>query len=481
MNSIPAIERLQEGTKTLSSDSEALAAAPPFPPLRRAGYTIGLLFLVTLMSQLDRQLPALLVGPLRAEFGISDTAFSLLHSYAFALSFTLMGLPLGRLVDTHNRRNLIVAGLLFWSAATALFAFGRSYNALVAARVGLGIGEAVLAPAAYSLIADLVVPHRRGRAVALYSISISVGSGASLLIGGWLMTVIPTNGLALPGLGNLSGWRLVFLLSALPGLPVALLFLATTREPSRQREILLRASQQEMPSLADFIDYLRQQPATFSRLLCYPTILTFLGYAALAWAPALFERSHGISPARSAVVLGIGVAVAGTLGMLVSGFVSDGWLARGVPAARLRVALVGVAVAALPAVLWPLAQEAVLAFGLLFLLVFGISVAQSAVPTSIQAVFPNRLRGLAMGTYLLLSGFLGIGLGPTSVALVTDYVFHDDLALCYAIVITAGPAALLGLWLIVSGLEPYARTHDKLHPAASVPPSPDPRQPSPAN
>lgn len=411
----------------------------------------------------------MLIAPLRAEFGISDTGFSVLHSYAFALSFTLMGLPLGRLVDSHNRRNLILAGLLFWSTATALFAFGSSYSALVLARVGVGIGEAVLAPAAFSLIADLVPPQRRGRALGVYSVSIAVGSGASLLLGGLLMAVIPAQGLTISGLGELSAWRVAFLAAALPGLPLALLWLTTVQEPARRSDTGPGLAMPEQPSVADFIRHMRRQPATFARLLVYPTVLSFLGYSSLAWAPALFERSHGLAPAQSGVTLGLGVAATGTVGMLLGGYLSDRWFVRGVPAARLRVALAGVALTVLPAVLWPLVQGAQTAFALLFVLVFGISVAQSAVPTSVQAVFPNRLRGLAVGSYLLLSGLLGIGLGPTAVALVTDRVFHDDLALPYAIALTAGPAALFGLWLLATGLAPYARTHATLH--ATVPAS----------
>jgi MFS family permease len=163
------------------------------------------------------------------------------------------------------------------------------------------------------------------------------------------------------------------------------------------------------------------------------------------------------------VVLGVLVAVAGALGTLISGFLSDRWAARGVPAARLRVALAGATVFAVPAVLWPLMPRAEWAFGLLFLTVFGLGLAQSAAPAAIQAVTPNRMRGQAISIYLLLAGLLGIGLGPTAVALVTDRVFHDDQALPYALALTAGPSVMVGLWLIGSGLRPYARTHEILH------------------
>lgn len=116
------------------------------------------------------------------------------------------------------------------------------------------------------------------------------------------------------------------------------------------------------------------------------------------------------------------------------------------------------AVFIVPATLWPLVPSPALAFVLLFLTVFGLGLAQSAAPASIQAVVPNRMRGQAIALYLLLAGLLGIGLGPTSVALITDFVFHDDKALPYSMALMAGPSSLIGLWLIWSGIAPYART-----------------------
>ncbi|HEU4460060.1 MAG TPA: MFS transporter [Methylibium sp.] len=449
------------------------AGVPPraagYPSLGTAGVVIGVLFAVTLMAQLDRQLPALLVRPLRAEFGLSDTAFSLLQGYAFALSFTLAGLPLGRWVDRSSRKLLILAGLLFWSAATALFAFGRSYEELLLARVGVGIGEAVLAPAAYSLIADLVPSYQRGRALAIYGVSLAIGSGASLLLGGWLLAAIPAEGLHVAGFGDLAAWRVAFLAAAAPGLPLALLLMLAVREPARQHDTAVVAPA-DASSLADFFAHLRRHPGCFARLLAFPSVLSYLGYAALGWAPALFERSHGIAPSRSGVVLGVLVALAGAAGMLCGGAWSDRWLAGARPAARLRVALLGMAVASAPALLWPVLPSAALGFGLIAVMVFGISLAQSAVPTSIQAVFPNRLRGQAFACYLLMSGLLGIGLGPTAVALLADRVLPREAGLGMAIAMAAAPAVLLGLWMLASGLRPYARCDAELNPTAPARP-----------
>lgn len=453
------------GTTTRRAIDARAPAGQAYPPPRYTWFVIGVLFAVTLLSQLDRQLPALLVRPLRSEFGLSDTAFSLLQGYAFAAFYTLAGLPLGRLVDRGNRRNLILVGLLAWSAATALFAFAESYTGLLLARVGVGIGEAVLAPAAYSLIADCVESRRRGRALAVYYVSIAIGSGASLLLGGWLLATIPPQGLALWGTEPLVPWRLAFLAAAAPALPLALLLLAV-REAVRREDSAV-AAPAAPATVRDFLRHLQAHAATFSRVLTYPSLLAIIGYGALAWAPALFDRRFGVPAARSGITLGLIVAAAGACGTLASGFLSDRWSARGVPAARLRVALVGVAIFTLPAIAWPLAGRIEVAFALLFLTVFGLGLAQSSAPAAIQAVVPNRMRGQAIAIYLLLAGLFGLGLGPTAVALVTDRVFHDDMSLHYAIALTAGPSALLGLWLIGSGLRPYATTHATLHGSAA--------------
>jgi MFS family permease len=429
----------------------------PYPNVSYAWYVVAVLFAATLLSQLDRQLPALLVRPLKQEFGISDTAFSLLQGYGFAIFYTLAGLPLGRFVDKGSRRTLIIAGLLFWSIATALFAFAQSYTHLMLARVGVGIGEAVLAPAAYSLIADYIEPARRGRALAAYYVSLAIGSGASLLLGGWLLKAIPHTGVQIAGLGVFSSWRAAFLFAAAPGIPLALLMGLSLREPPRH-ELSNAVTSTAAPSIGEFARYLRRHSATFLRVLTYPTLLAIIGYSTLAWAPAQFDRRFAIPPSRSGIVIGILVATAGAIGTLLSGYLSDYFSRRRLRAARLRVALIGAALLPAPAVLWPLSGTPELAYGLLFLTVFSLSIAQSAAPALIQSVVPNRMRGLAIATYLLLAGLLGIGLGPTLAALLTDYVFKDSSALRYSLAISAAPTALLALWLIGSGLKPYEAT-----------------------
>lgn len=449
------------GTKRETDEGRGCGSAP-FPSMREAALVIAILWLVTLFSQLDRQIPALLAQPIKAAFAISDTQFSFLQGYAFALTYTILGVPLGRLVDRTHRRNLILAGLLFWSLMTMLAGLATSYEQLLLARMGVGIGEAVLAPAAYSIIADYVPPDRRGRALAVYYVSLAIGSGASLFLGGLILSLIPPEGLVIGG-ASFQPWQLAFLAAGAPGLPLALLLLAV-KEPVRREQAGLSHA-----SIRDFLRYVGVHRATFARLLTYPAVLAVIGYGVLAWAPALFQRSFQMPPARSGLILGALVALAGLAGTVLSGFLSDRWRARKVPAARFRVTLAAWLIIIPAAALWPLMPSLVLAFALLALAVAGFALGQAAAPASIQEVLPNAMRGQAIALYLLLGGLLGIGFGPTSVALMTDYVFGNEAMLPYALVAVSVPASLIGLYLCWSGQAPYARTLAKFQLSADNP------------
>lgn len=431
-----------------------------YPRESYAWYVIGVLFLVTVLSQMDRQLPSLLVSSLRAEFDISDTAFSFLQGYAFAFVYALAGIPLGRLVDQRNRRNLILIGLLFWSLMTMLSGLASSYSVMFIARMGIGVGEAVLAPAAYSIIADYVAPARRGRALATYYMSIGIGSGASLYLGGMILEALPIHGFSAPFVGHLDNWRWMFIIAGLPGFIVAgLLF--TVREPARQQSNIAHSTNAP-PSIGDVVAYLRTHSATFSRVLVYPAILAVIGYGSLAWAPTLMQRRFEMPTSESGQVIGLLIAICGTVGTLISGWLSDFWHNNNTPAARFRVTLVGQA-ALLPCVtIWPLMPNPFLACSFLGLGIVGLAIAQTAAPAAIQEVVPNRMRGQVVAIYLLLGSLLGIGLGPTLVALITDNFFKDDFMLHWSIAMTAAPMSLFGLWLCWSGQRPYAQTHAKL-------------------
>jgi MFS family permease len=200
------------------------------PSRATGGFVLSVLILAYTFAYIDRTLLSLLVQPIRHSLHISDLQLSLLSGFAFALFYTCLGLPIGRLVDTGSRRLIIVLGIAGWSTMTALCGLTSSFWQLFLARVGVGIGEAALSPGAYSLLSDVFPPRSLPRALSIYSAAIYIGSGLALIGGGALIGLAPR--LSVPGFGVLEPWQSLFVLVGLPGFGVALLML-TVREPAR--------------------------------------------------------------------------------------------------------------------------------------------------------------------------------------------------------------------------------------------------------
>ena len=169
---------------SLNQSSSSDLSKSSWPPAPAAWYTVGLLFVAYTFSFVDRFILTLLIEPIKQDFNLSDTGVSLLVGFAFVIFYTFLGIPIGRLADRVNRRNLIVAGITLWSCMTALCGMARGFGSLFVARVGVGVGEAALSPAAYSMIADLFPPKKLGRALSVYTAGAFVGVGLALIVGG---------------------------------------------------------------------------------------------------------------------------------------------------------------------------------------------------------------------------------------------------------------------------------------------------------
>ena len=202
-----------EPAASLAPSSEAaapsLAAPENDPSLRYAWYVVIILMVCYTLSFVDRQILSLLVGPMKRDLGISDTRIGLLQGVAFALFYGLMGLPLGRLADTHNRRNVIIVGVVLWSFLTGACSAARSFWSLFLVRMGVGVGEATLSPSAFSLISDYFPKEKLGGALSVYSMGIFIGSGIALIAGGSVVdavTRMPV--ITMPLLGAVAPWRI---------------------------------------------------------------------------------------------------------------------------------------------------------------------------------------------------------------------------------------------------------------------------------
>ncbi|MFY9571890.1 MAG: MFS transporter, partial [Blastocatellia bacterium] len=206
----------------------------PYPAIGYAWYVVGVLTLVYIFSFIDRQILSLLVRPIRRDLGISDFQMSLLMGFSFALFYTFFGLPLGRLADSRSRRTIIAAGFTVWSIMTAACGLARNFAHMLLLRMGVGVGEAALSPAAYSMITDYFPPRRRATAISVYSMGIYIGSGLAFIVGGLVAGAASAQETwDLPLVGATRPWQVVFFIVGLPGVLLALL-MYTVREPVRR-------------------------------------------------------------------------------------------------------------------------------------------------------------------------------------------------------------------------------------------------------
>jgi MFS family permease len=418
---------------------------------------VAVLMLIYVFSFIDRQILSLLVGPIRRDLGISDTQMSLLMGFSFAIFYTFFGIPLGRLADARSRRGLIAAGLVLWSLMTAGCGLAQRFWHFLLLRMGVGVGEAALSPAAYSMISDLFPRHQLATAISVYSTGIYIGSGLATLLGGVVVGAVSGVELwQLPLVGAIRPWQVVFFVVGLPGVLFAAALL-TVREPLRRdaRGALLQTAGKAGVPLAAVFAYLRLNWLTFACHNLGFALLSFSSYGSTAWIPTFLQRSHDMSPRASGVSYGLIVMVAGTLGIVFGGRLAD-WLSlRGYRDAKMRAGLIASVVWLPTGVLYALVPDPRLALLLLVPTVFAASMPFGAAPAAIQEMVPNAMRGQASAIYLFVVNLIGLGLGPTAVALCTDFLFGDDLDLRYSLVLVATLAHLVATALLALGLRPF--------------------------
>ena len=432
------------------SGTRPIADNAPWPRPAYAWWVVGVLLIAYTVSFVDRMILALLIPSIKSAFQVTDTQVSLLVGFSFALFYTLMGLPLGALADRGNRRLLVTGGITVWSLMTALCGLAAGYWGLFLARIGVGVGEATLSPAAYSLLSDYFPRERLGRAIAVYSIGVPLGSGVALVIGGLvvrLVTEMPPVELAF--IGSAEPWRLTFMLVGLPGLLAALLVL-TVREPVRRGAI--DSSPPRWSDLARFIASRRRAVAAHFVGL---SLLTFVIYGYMAWIPTFFARTYGLAPADVGLFYGAITAVGGALGLLLGGAVADRRFSAGQTDGHLRVIRWSVVGAAPFLIAMPFAPTPTLAAALLMPGILIASMHGGVAGAALQLIAPNRLRGQITAAYFFMASLIGLGLGPTAIAMTTDYVFHEDAALRYSLVTVATLALPLSAIVLTLGFSPF--------------------------
>ncbi|KGE02643.1 MFS transporter [Pseudohaliea rubra] len=424
-------------------------------------YVVGILTVAYVFSYMDRSILTLLVEPIRTDLDISDTQLSLLHGFAFAMFYATLGIPIGRLADRSSRVRLIVAGVGIWSVFTAACGLARNFLELFVMRMLVGVGESVLNPCAYSIITDTAERRHLSRALSIYTMGIYIGGGAALILGGLVVRAVleePT--ITLPLLGEVRAWKTIFFYVGLPGLLLMAVIRRTVREPMRRDRLRTAVAGKSLP-LSDVFAFLRLNREV---LVCHFlgfSLIQLMGNAVGLWIPTFFQRSHGWLVADAGIAFGVVLIIFGPIGALLGGALADRYDRRHGQGGPFVVGALLAALAAVPATASTLVGGPWLALALLALLVLCFSGPIALGVSALQQVTPNEMRGQLSAVYLLIVNFLGIGFGPTLVALITDYGFGDDSALGYSLAVVGGGASIAAALLLFAGRGAFARSLER--------------------
>ena len=420
---------------------------------RQGWYLVVTLLIFYIFSFIDRQIISLMVEPIKRDLQVSDTLIGLLGGLSFAIFYTLFGIPIGRLADRINRKKIIAAGVIVWSLMAALCGFAKNFTQLFLARVGVGVGEAALSPAAYSMITDAFPRHKLGRAFSFYNMGIPIGSGIALLVGGIVVVAVSGAGktFALPLFGEVRAWQFVFIVTGAPGLLLPLLLL-TVREPKRRGLIKSEDNvvRESLP-LREVLAFMAKNGMFYRAHFLAMAMMACLGYAVGFWLPTVMARTYGIQPGIVGQVLGISTMTMNTLGVFVAGRICDRLTAKGHTDAPIWVcfgtAVAVVATSAFPAFM----PNATLGLVVMCLAGFPFHGYVAMGPMAVNQVTPNQMRAQVSGVYLFTVNLLGLGLGPYLVPLISDYVLRDPQQIRWGlliVVVTSGLIAAILLWRV---------------------------------
>jgi MFS family permease len=409
-------------------------------------YVAVFLTLAATVSIIDRQILALMIGPVKRDLDVSDTLMGLLGGLAFTLFYTFLTWPMARLADRSSRRNIIGLGIFFWSLATISCGLAQSYGELFVARMIVGVGEAALYPAALSLLSDYFDRSRLPLAIGLFSTATFVGIGLANILGGFVIQYLAgLPSLSLPLFGVVRSWQAMFIIVGMPGIFIALLGM-TVREPPRTGRAQAAASSPEPPLAA--LSFFRQRFAFLAFIFGSLIALAINAWAFFFWIVELLVR-HGTAT-RSLVGMSFGscVLVCGTLGSIIGGIVSGRMMRGGRTDATLQLTLAVILLLIPIGTITPIIGGLWPTILMVSVLLFLMGWPGGLLTAALQLVVPNEFRGRIVALYFIVVNFVSFTCGPLFGGFISDHIFGNS-GLGPTLALMAGvfyPLAAFGIW-----------------------------------
>jgi MFS transporter, Spinster family, sphingosine-1-phosphate transporter len=387
--------------------TDIATAAPAAIKPNSLRLTLWILLIVYIFNFLDRQIVNILLEPIGRDLGLADWQLGMMSGMAFALFYTVLGIPIARYSDrpTTNRVGLISISLVIWSAMTAMCGLAQNFVQLLLGRIGVGVGEAGCTPAAHSLIADLASPEKRASAISFYSLGIPIGGLLGMVMGGLV--------------ADAYGWRVAFVLAGLPGIAMAIIVWLVLRDPRMSMAVSTRNAVPTMRFSEALTEILGSRAYIY--LMVAGSVAAFLGYGKAAWTTIFFQRTHDLTPGQVGLWFGIGGGIAGIIGTFAGGYIADRFGKTNrrhvltAPAIGMTVAI-PIAISAYWVQDWRIALLLVLLPTLLNALYVGPTYSCA------QGLVPLRARAMASAVMLFAQNLIGLGLGPLFFGILSDVV-----------------------------------------------------------
>jgi MFS family permease len=408
-----------------SEKSTSAATTDEAKPNRK--FVLVILLVVYTFNFIDRQIIAILATPIKKELALTDTQLGLMGGLAFALFYAGLGIPIAWLADRKSRVWIMTIALALWSAFTALCGVVGSFTQLFLCRVGVGVGEAGGVAPAYSLISDYFPRNERGRALAVYSFGIPIGSALGVLFGGFIASAI--------------SWRMAFITVGLAGVVLSFIFKPLVKDPPRG-QYDPQTSKQETASLGEVVRTLFKKPS-FWGLTFGASSGSVLGYGLMFWLPSFFVRSFHLTLKEVSLFLGALLFLGGVLGMWAGGWLGDRLGAKSPRFYAIVPAVAGILAG--PAYALAITVPSLKLGFFLFLIPQSLGLVWlGPVLTSIQHIVPPNMRTTASAFFLFINNLLGIGVGTWFFGALSDRLKpqYGDEALRYSLLIGLGFFAL---------------------------------------
>jgi MFS family permease len=400
----------------------------------------------------------MLVEPIKQDFSLNDSQIALLGGAAFSIFYAIMALPIGYAVDRYKRVNVLGTGIFVWSLMTTLAGLANSFGRLFGARIGVAVGEAVMAPVSVSLVSDYFSQNKQGKPMGIITAGVYIGIGATLIGGGYLIDYLTDiGGITIPGIGYFKPWQATFLVVGIPGILISIAAFLL-HEPRR----LGLSKKFDDTQKVNIFSHLKQNKSTLFPMFGGLIFMALIFYSFTFWAPSMMVRTYGLSLTEVGFTLGIITIISSILGTICSGATVDYLRTRGHSDAPIRTAMYA-CIFAMPAICFaPLVQSVVISWILIAVYLFFISSFAPLGLLAVSGISSNEVKGQMAAVHAFLMMAFGLSLGPQITAFFTDFIIQDAAQLGLAVSLTGGfvlPIATMFFWI---SQKRYQKTYDEL-------------------